>query len=90
MNQSNTVNVVNVANEIASIIGDNKARNSIKYAKCRSLIEVHSKSRAEKRLAKMAVIEVLHGQVIHPKLQPHQRSPLPNYVQFDDSTKARF
>lgn len=84
------MSTLNPVDQIATIVANPKARASIKYAQVRSIIESISKSRAEKRLAKMAVIEVLHGQVIHPKLQPHQRSPLPNYVQFDDHTKARF
>lgn len=84
------MSVSNLIETIALIVADPKTRASIKYAKVRPLIEANSKSRAEKRAAKMAVIEQLHGQVIHPKLEPHQKTPLPNYVLFDDHTKARF
>ncbi len=76
--------------KLDSIQIDPKAHASINYAKARCAIEEVFPVRAEKRLAKMTIIEHLHGQVMHPPKQTHQKSPLPNYVQFPDNTKARF
>lgn len=78
-----------VNNALDSIILDPKARASINYAKARCAIESNLPNRAEKRLAKLTVIEHLGGTVIHPQQQPHSK-PLPNYVLFADNTKARF
>lgn len=69
---------------------DPKDHASINYAKARCAIERNLNNRAEKRLAKQAVIEHLGGTVIHPQIEPHQTKPLPNYVLFADKTKARY
>lgn len=69
---------------------DPKARASINYAKAREAIQVAFPNRAEKRRAKLIVVEALHGTLIHPKASHPSRTPPPNYVQFDDHSKARF
>lgn len=73
-----------------SITLNAKGKHSIEYAKARCAIESALKCRKDKRAAKMAVVEFLKGEVVHPELQPHQRTPLPNYVLFADNSKARF
>lgn len=79
-----------ISNVLDEIKLDPKDRSSINYAKARCAIERTLKNRAEKRLAKSAVIEHLGGKLIHPSLEPHQTKPLPNYVLFADQTKARY
>lgn len=73
-----------------SIVLDPKARSSINYAKARMAIEAAYPKRAERRAAKLAVVQHLGGTIVHPKAIPPQKTPLPNFVQFDDSSKARF
>lgn len=63
-------------------------RNSIEYAKARAVIETTLKCRADKRIAKMLVIDHLKGEIVHP--ENHRHHTLPNFVQFPDTTKARF
>ncbi len=87
---ASSINVNAVAAVLDSIKLEPKAHSSINYAKARCTIEETSFNRAEKRLAKMTVVEALHGQVIHPTKQASQKTAPPNFVQFPDNTKARF
>jgi len=63
-------------------------RKSITYAKAKAAIEQEFKCRAEKRQAKLAVIDFLGGTLKHGKTRGSIK--LPNYVVFDDKTKAKF
>lgn len=64
---------------------NNKGHLNVEYARARDAIEHELHNRHEKRTAKMAVIQLLGGKVVHP------RSPkLRNFVMFNDNTKAVF
>lgn len=63
---------------------DTKAHASINYARARCAIEAAFTKRAERRAAKMAVVEAFNGSVVHPE------NHAPNYVLFPDQTKAKF
>lgn len=82
--------IVNPTDVLNSIILDPKARASINYAKARIAIEAAYHNRSARRSAKLAVVEHLGGQLVHPKAIPPKRTPLPNFVLFSDSSKARF
>lgn len=81
---------VGASDVLNSIFFNPKARASINYAKARIAIEAAIPQRAKKRAAKLAVVEHLGGQLMHPKAVPPQKTPLPNFVLFADSSKARF
>jgi hypothetical protein len=78
------------ASVLDSIILDPKQRGSINYAKARIAIEESIPNRRDKRLAKLAVVEHLGGVLMHPKAVFPMKTPPPNFVQFGDSSKARF
>lgn len=63
-------------------------RKNITYARAKAAIEGELKCRREKRAAKLAVIEFLGGTLRHGKLRGSIK--LPNYVVFNDGTKAKF
>lgn len=74
-----------------SIVLDAKARANINYVKARCAIEAAFPNRTERRAAKMAVVEALGGQVIHPEQHIANKAiHAPNYVLFGDKSQARF
>lgn len=56
---------------------------SVEYAKAREAINLTMPNRKQKRQAKMQVIALLRGQIIHPT-----NPKLHAFVQFVDQTKA--
>lgn len=82
-----TADILDVLNDIQL---DHKARASITYAKARCAIEAAFHNRKQRREAKLAVIEYLGGTLVHPTVPLGNKTPLPNFVLFDDSSKARF
>lgn len=85
-----TVGAVSPSDLLDKITFDPKARASINYVKARIAIEAAYPNRKIRRSAKLVVIEHLNGQLVHPKVTPPQKTPLPNFVLFEDSSKARF
>lgn len=73
-----------------SVVIDAKLRPSINYAKARAAIESVAKNRAEKRTAKLAVVEFLHGTLHTGKALNRTGEHAPNYVVFPDNSKAKF
>jgi hypothetical protein len=63
-------------------------RKSFTYAKAKLAIEQEFKCRSLKRAAKLAVIDFLGGKLRHGKMRGSIK--LPNYVVFNDGTKAKF
>lgn len=76
-------------NLLDSVVLDNHLRGSINYAKARSAIELTAKNRAEKRSAKLVVIEFLQGK-LHAGKELTKTTHAPNYVVFPDNSKAKF
>lgn len=71
------------------VIIDPKARDNVNYVKCRMAIDEEIVGRAAKRSAKMAVIELLKGTIVHPSAEALVRGAT-KLVEFPDQSRARF
>jgi len=68
-----------------NINANNIGHLNVEYARARDAIEHELHNRHEKRTAKVAVITLLGGRIVHPK-----NNKLRNFVLFADNTKAVF
>jgi hypothetical protein len=69
---------------------DPKSPANINYAKARYAIEAAAKSRKEKREAKVAVVSLLNGEIVHHQLPAKSNGTTRKDVKFADGTVARF
>ena len=80
-----------IQSALNAVVFDPKAHASVNYAKARLAIEPVAKNRAEKRRAKMIVVEHFGGKVVHADPDPKKpRLKASIFVEFPDNSRAIF
>lgn len=72
-----------------NVLLDSKQASNINYVRARMAIEEVAKNRADRRDAKMVVIQHLGGTIKHPTHEQLARGATKQVI-FDDGTRARF